>query len=89
MPPIAIRGATLESQVVVTAGGNAGLPTPINPGELNVVAFVFLFFVVLTLGRTDTRPVTAAEAATSLLICAASVYLLVLVHEVGHIFAGL
>ncbi len=39
--PIAIRGATLESVTVTAAGGYAGPPTPINPGELNVVAFVF------------------------------------------------
>lgn len=41
--PIAIRGATMDGgQLMATsASGYAGPPTPINPGELNVVAFVF------------------------------------------------
>jgi len=54
----------------------------------NVVAFALLWFVVLTLGRTGTGAVTAEEAAASLVICAASLYMLVLVHEVGHALAG-
>jgi len=38
--PVLIRGATLES-AVYTAGGSAAMPTPVNPGELNVSAQVF------------------------------------------------
>ena len=39
--PIAIRGATMDGVLTSAAGGYVGPPTPINPGELNVVAFVF------------------------------------------------
>jgi uncharacterized protein YggE len=38
--PILLRGATLES-VTVTSGGMPQMPTPVNPGELNVSAQVF------------------------------------------------
>ncbi len=41
--PMAIRGASMDVVQLSAAvsGGYAGPPTPINPGELNVVAFVF------------------------------------------------
>ena len=54
----------------------------------NVVLFALLWFFVLTAGRTATRPVTGAEATASFLICAASLYLLIVVHEVGHALAA-
>ena len=38
--PILLRGASLES-AVLTSGGMAPMPTPVNPGELNVSAQVF------------------------------------------------
>jgi uncharacterized protein len=39
--PITVRGASLESVVATGASGYTGPPTPINPGELNVTAYVF------------------------------------------------
>ena len=39
--PIAIRGNTFESVQVTAAGLSGGMPTPIAPGELNVIAMVF------------------------------------------------
>ncbi|HKR07796.1 MAG TPA: SIMPL domain-containing protein [Gemmatimonadaceae bacterium] len=40
--PILLRGAMLETAVVTSAGGGMpSMPTPVNPGELNVIAQVF------------------------------------------------
>jgi uncharacterized protein YggE len=39
--PILLRGAMLESVAVTASGSMPAMPTPVNPGELNVVAQVF------------------------------------------------
>jgi hypothetical protein len=47
--PILLRGGMLESVAVTAAsGGVQAIPTPVNPGELNVVVQVFTRWLFLS-----------------------------------------